>query len=276
MIGRSVILGEEDDSAKVPIYQFRFLSSYFAKLVSENVSDSQQLKLLSDFKFDYQIAEEIIINGGIMEPNDIWKASKYLRSNWKFYKDPGFRTTVTVDHSLKGKTVPNIPYCSKKVSFRGQVYLHEGNIADIDKESLMVSKTHNYLLGECFSVDHENKKIYFWQSTCVDHPIKSTALSRVMNGLGMLDKKNEAAKYKLVIVLCTDWSRQTVHGSKFKVQNIEETKTKMKDKPKISFDDCTLQEWQGNDKTGMANKIETVIARVCYYPNLQDIVLQKV
>ena len=98
-----------------------------------------------------------------------------------------------------------------------------GDIRDIDSECLMVSKTHDYLLGECFSVDHSNKKIYFWQSTSVDltqHPIKSTILSKVMIGLGMLDEKKEASKYKLVIVFCIDWSRETTHGSRFMIEKV--------------------------------------------------------
>ena len=172
----------------------------------------------------------------------------------------------------------DIPYCSKQISFRGQVYQHAGDIREIDSECLMVSKTHNYLLGECFSVDHKNKKIYFWQSTSVDltaHPVRSTTLSKVMNGLGMLDKKKEASKYKLVIVFCTDWSRRTTHGTKFMIERANETVIQNINKPKISFDDYNLQEWRKRDKTGMARKIETIIARVCCYPNLEQVVLQK-
>jgi hypothetical protein len=109
-----------------------------------------------------------------------------------------------------------------------------------------------------------------------------------MNGLGMLDEKNEAFKYKLVIVLCADWSRETTHGSKFIIERVNEPTIKKIDttlidktdksktvKEKMIFDNFTLQEWQENDKTDMARKIETIIARVCYYPNLEKVVLQK-
>jgi hypothetical protein len=160
----------------------------------------------------------------------------------------------------------------------------------------MISKRHNYFLGECFSVDHKNKKIYFWHSTSVDlkdHPFKETVLSKVMNGLGMLDNKNESAKYKLVIVLCTDWSREIIHGSKFKIKKINKTiiegtdegttipkisygsQEENNNKPEIDFEVYTLQEWKQFDKSGIAKKINTIIARVCYYPNLEHIVLQK-
>ena len=268
----------EDDDSKIEydIYQFRFLSDYCLKLVSENVQNVLQLELLSNYKFDYQIADGIMINGGIMTPSHIWEDSIYLRSRWEFYKDPGFRTTFTTTHSLSEKAVANIPYCSKTSNFIGQVYQHAGDIRDIDSEYLMVAKTRNYLLGECFSVDHKNKKIYFWQSTSsgdlTAHPVKSTTLSKVMNGLGMLDKEKEASKYKLVIVFCSDCSRETTHGTKFMVERINETVIQNINKPKISFDDCTLQEWQKSDKTGMAEKIETIIAKVCYYPNLKQVV----
>jgi hypothetical protein len=105
----------------------------------------------------------------------------------------------------------------------------------------------------------------------------------------MLDEKKEASKYKLVIVLCADWSRATTHGSKFMIEKIIDTtiqtidksqvepkkRAKKKVESKISFNDYNLQEWQKLDTTGMAKKIETIIARVCFYPKLEKVVLQK-
>ena len=47
-------------------------------------------------------------------------------------------------------------------------------------------------------------------------------------------------------------------------------------KKKINFDDYTLQEWQVTaDMTAMAERIETIVTRVCYYPALEEKVLQK-
>jgi hypothetical protein len=243
--GKTCMVGEEDDLKKVSIYKFQFLSDHCLKLVAENVWKKQDLYILSNFQLDRQITEEIMINGGIMTPtHKIWENSEFLRSNWEFFNDPGFNTIITAKHSLIRKEIPDIPYCSRKTIFKDQSYQHIGDITDIDSESLMISKMRNYLFGECFSIDHDNKKIYFWQSTSsdlTDHPIKSTTLSKVMNGLGMLDEKNEASKYKLVIVFCTDWSRETTHGSKFKIERVNENTNQAidnksnsvkKDKPK--------------------------------------------
>ena len=46
--------------------------------------------------------------------------------------------------------------------FRGQyIKLHGKIITSLDENTLMTSKTHNYLLGECFCIDHTEKKVYF-------------------------------------------------------------------------------------------------------------------
>ena len=80
--GESCFVGEDDDlKIEYPIYEFRFLSDYCLKLVSENVRGKLQLQLLSRFKLDYQIAQEIMINEGIMTPSHVWEDSIYLRSN---------------------------------------------------------------------------------------------------------------------------------------------------------------------------------------------------
>jgi hypothetical protein len=101
-----------------------------------------------------------------------------------------------------------------------------------------------------------------------------------MTGLGMFDEKNKTSKNNnSVILFCTDWSRDTTHGSKFKIKRVDEaaiqrinsTDSTKTENVKISFNDCTLQEWRKiNESNGiMANKIVIVIVRdYCYYPTI--------
>ena len=192
-----------------------------------------------------------------MKSSSILENATYERSKWDFHKDPGYQIWLNFDTMLHSSDIPNLPFCNEKIYVRGQYCKIKESITSIPENALLISKSHNFRLGECLCIDHTEKKVYFWQSTCVDikeHAIKVSNLEKVMNGFNMLDIEKDpiAATYKLVIIFCVDWCRERTSGSKFGGVEIP----------------YNLEEWQKADPHNkIAQRIETVIARVCYYPN---------
>lgn len=197
---------------------------------------------------------------GIMKPTCILENPNYMRSKWEYHQDPGYQNLLNFDTMLNEKMY--LPFFNEKMYFRGQYCKLRKSIKELPENTLLISKSHIFRLGECLCIDYIEKKVNFWQSASIDikeHAIKVSNLEKVMNGPNMLDIQKDpiAATYKLVIIFCVDMCIERTTSSKFILKN---------GKDGIPYN---LEEWhkdEPHDYNMIAKRIEMVIARVCYYP----------
>ena len=99
-------------------------------------------------------------------------------------------------------------------------------------------------------VDKKNKKVFFAESTSKDLSDHSFSLSTLVTVAEKLQINRN--KYKIVLLLCADWSRAITNGPRFNTD---------------TDDDLTLSELKKQEKISFIKEMEVIIARVCYYPN---------
>ena len=133
----------------------------------------------------------------------------YTRKTWQVYTDPGSATELTKVHRLAKeetafKSGVAIPWATRTVLFDGTHY--EGDVKLLQENTLYRSSvSHHLAVGDCFMVDHQQRKVWFFQSTCrdvKDHPLTLSAVHSAIDKLGMFTGAGQ--EYKLVIVIFTD------------------------------------------------------------------------
>ena len=218
------------------IYSIRFLSDYIVQLIA-CACRIENKQALEREKFDYLIAEALMCHG-LMEPTVARSLHKCFEYNdWKFYGNNNF------DKSLAS---PKFPLCDKQIDFPS-MYL-EKNVSELEERALYKSSLHNGALYDALLVSHSEHRVYVFQSSNLqpsEHKLTYTTLNKVMTRLHF----DENPKYKLVYVYCHDRTS------------------------KIPTKGCKIENPDGiseGDKKQIDNRIDKMlVARVCYYPNLE-------
>jgi hypothetical protein len=83
-----------------------------------------------------------------------------------------------------------------------------------------------------------------------------------MNGLHMFDPENE--KYRLRYIYCSDWSTKVSNGISPEEVKIL-TESKIKQQKKTSALPVPSKR--------IRDRLKIIIARVCYYPSLKEIII---
>ena len=258
-----------------PAYEFRFLSDHCARVIAKSIIklNDKRLNVLPDHHLDYQLAEIIMISTLFKDVSDT-----YTREAWEVYTDPGNTTKLTKRHRLVKKEEDAfksgvaIPWATHTVLFESIHY--EGDVKLLQESSLYRSAfiSHKVPFGQCFMVSHQQRTVWFFQSTCgdvKDHPLPICIIRNVMNKLGMFTDTGK--EYELVIVIFADWSRRITHGSKVAasspaggVTGSETTPNPKRPRRDTPSEPVPLTP----EDADIMSRVKTWIVRHCYYPQL--------
>ena len=246
------------------VYEFRFLSDHCARVVAKSIKvDDKRPWVLSNHGLDYQLAEIIMMSTLFQDASDT-----YTREAWEVYTDPGNTMKLTKRHRLLKKEEESfksgiaIPWATHTVLFESIHY--EGDVKLLQENTLYRSAfiSHKVPFGQCFMVGHQQRTVWFFQSTCgdvKDHPLPICAIRNVIGKLGIVTDTGK--EYELVLVIFADWSRSITHGSKF-TGSEPTVKRPRRDTPSepepLSPEDAAI----------MGRMKNTWIVRHCYYPQL--------
>ena len=255
-----------------PPYEFRFLSDHCARVVAASIQegDDQRLSAMSGYGLDRQIAKVVMISSLCKDVSDI-----YTRKAWQVYTDPGSSTELTKAHRLlKGeedsfKSGVAIPWATRTVLFDGTYY--EGDVKLLQENTLYRSSvSHHTAVRECFMVDHQQRKVWFFQSTCrdvKDHPLTLSDVHSAIDKLGMFTGAGQ--EYQLVIVIFTDWLRRIIHGSKFEPTPPDLSCNTTSMKGRASSESPTPED------QAVVSRLSTLIVRHCSYPQRPKVYLKR-
>ena len=191
--------------------------------------------------------------------------------------DPGRTTELTKMHRLvreeEGpfKSGVAIPWATPTVLFDGIHY--EGDVKLLHENTPYRSSVSHHLAvlyGQCYIADHQQRKVWFFRSTCRDVKDHQFTLSDVRNVMDKLHMLTDTGKeYKLVLVIFTDWSRLVTHGTKFDPT--------LRDSESISTKGCvpTGSESPSPEDQAVVPRLSTLIVRHCYYPQRPKVKLRK-
>ena len=219
------------------IYSIRFLSDYIVQLFACACSIENKQALVRE-KFDYLIAEALMCHG-LMKPTVARSLHKCFEYNdWKFFDNNNFSKSIAN---------PVFPLCNKQIEFPS-MYL-EKNVSELEERALYKSMLHNGALYDALLVSHSDHLVYVFQSSNLqpsEHKLTYTTLNKVMTRLHFY----ENPEYKLVYVYCHDRTS------------------------KIPTKGCKIENPRGISE-GDIKKIDDrldkmLVARVCYYPNLEN------
>ena len=252
-----------------PVYEFRFLSDYCARVVAASLEqgDEQCLWKMSYYGLDYQIAAVSTIDSLRKDASDAC-----TRQDWEVYSDPGSAAELTEEHRQAGeedsfKSGVAIPWATRTVLF--EVTQHEVDVKLLQEHTLYRSSvSHHTAVGECFMVSHLQSKVWLFQSTCrdvKDHPFTLSAVRNVMEKLGMFT--GTGLEYEVVVVIFTDWSRPVTHGSRLG-PTPPDSKTASKKRRAPS-------ESPSPEDQAVVPRLSTLIVRHCYYPKRSKVDLKK-
>jgi hypothetical protein len=256
--GASMFLGAfVEQGVEIPFVEkgsVRFLSNHIAKLIA-TVADKNKKESLVSNLFDYQIAETIMSHC-LMKPSalPIGHVDKWSYNDWKFYTNPNPTkssdepTKVLSRHLMKEN--PQFPLCTTTTFFKS-MYL-EQDVSTLEERVLYKSCLHNGALFDALLVDRDNKKVYVFQSSSLradKHSFNSKTVLEVMKKLKFDVKDN--AGYTLVYVYCNDRSScdqyRCVLNRNHDVENVMDKK--------------------------LLNRLTILVARVCYYPQLPEVII---
>ena len=122
------------------------------------------------------------------------------------------------------------------------------NVKDLEENCLYRCKLHHGALFDALLVDHDNTVVYVFQSSNLrgnKHSLDYKTVFKVMDKLNMLE-----TVYRMVYVYCSDWSTTKEIGCN----------PTNGSNPPLSEDSV--------DK--VKGKFSILIARVCYYPLLNE------
>jgi len=189
---------------------------------------------------------------------------KWMVSNWRFYSNPSNEEEITKSNQLLGEMIPKIPLCSNKTYFSSMI-LHEP-VSKLKEETLYRCRLHNGKLYDALIVSHSEKIVYLFQSSNKNpknHKFSYAAVEEVMNGLHMFDPENEM--YRLRYIYCSDWSSKASNGILPKEKLKILTESKIKQQKKTSALPVPSKR--------IRDRLKIIIARVCYYPSLKEIII---
>jgi hypothetical protein len=257
-------------------YFIRFLSKYTANLVTEACTKENHAKLITCGSFDYLIAENILIQALMVQnPKDTINP-KWKYDRWSFYSNPNAaEAEAQQTEKPKKKTKkpeketkkppqnyvtsanridrPIFPLCTSQVTFPS-MYLDK-NVSELEERVLYKSSVHNGALYDCLLV--VGNLVYVFQSSSISansHSLDYSTIKKVMVKL----KFHLNPKYKMIYVYCNNNHSKDQTGCKI-TNNRKNKKTKEPD---------PLSE---TEVAAINKRFEIKIARVCYYPHLDEI-----
>ena len=211
------IAGDERDRMmhfrSVPSFEFRYLCDYALKIHIKALKNPNDIEVIKRMGFDYQLSGAIIKFGGVLIPKSDEKIDDISSSYWEWHKNIDYKATLSRKSLLPEDKIPVLPRCSAEILFAGQYYV--GDVSELNPDRVYRGTFHNLALYEYFTVDHNKKMIYLYQTTTLDLNRHSFALSTVkdvMTKLGMFQNRN--SKYKVTLLCFCDWSRRTTYGTK--------------------------------------------------------------
>ena len=196
---------------------FKFLSPYAAQLVSQAVHKQENIDSLRQFGFDYQVVEAVLQNS-LMAESVIGPIPKWTTADWEYYKDPGYTEPLLPDHLLNNSAAILHPKCGTMSEFRGAVF--HADVCGLRPRVLYKSRTHNFRLGEFFTVNDNSTAINFYAcstKSLSNHPYSVASIRAMFEALGLLKEANLDVKVNLISFV--DWSLGSVCGCKFKDGN---------------------------------------------------------
>ena len=218
------------------MYFIRFLSGYIAQLIARACSIENK-QVLERERFNYLIPEEIMCHG-LMNPlvyRSLHHCFEY--ENWKFYDNDNLNLPISN---------PEFPFCDKKNDFPS-IYLDK-NVSELEERTLYRSSLDDGALYDALLVSHSEHRVYVFQTTnwkLGKKKLSYSTLNKVMAGLQF----DENSEYKLVWVYCSD------RTAKFPTEG-----RSIQNHGKINEDVIK----------NIERRLDKVlIARVCYYPNLE-------
>jgi hypothetical protein len=235
-------------------YSIRFLSDYTAQAVAKACTKENYINLMRNKIFDYFIAEVILTYGlMVQKPADIIDPN-WNYENWKFYKNP-IAKQMTNNTEVEQITYitrkdkidrPDIPPCTRQIIFDTK-YLCK-NVAKLQERVLYRSGVYDgALFDHLLVVDHT---VYVFQSSQISaksHSLDYSTIKNVMDNLQF----DQNPDYNMVYVYCRD------NHSK------EQTGCKITNENKKPLNEAMV--------AVIDKSFEIKIARVCYYPKLDQI-----
>jgi len=135
-----------------------------------------------------------------------------------------------------------LPRWNREAVFDGMSL--ENDVKLLEQGCLYRPLFHHFALGDAVVVDHEEKKVFFIQSTAqdvADQSINLSTLETVMVKLGLLSG-GENGVYTLWIIFCADWSRVQTHGSCF-TTTVDSLRNMQRENFRIGYDtDASVKE----------------------------------
>ena len=233
-------------------YEMKFLSEYICNLIAKVANEDGRSELINN-NFDYQVAESIMIYA-LMDPSKrFFTENCWEIINWKWYENPSGNDMVG-NKSLK--EIPSLKPCIYEAVY-DSTYL-KTTVRNLNADTLYRSALHNGALVDAFTVSHDDQRVYAFQSsskTPRDRIIKYSTMFDFMNNLEMF--KNG---YKLHYIYCYDNSSNNSPGIVFTSYE-EDLKEKYKE-----------EEYRKNQEL-VKNNSKILLARVHYYPNVAEIIL---
>jgi hypothetical protein len=231
-----------------------FLSKYTRNLVTEACTKENYVNLITSGSFDYLIGENIVKQALMVQnPKDTINP-KWAYNRWIFYSNPNAaeeeKTYVTSANRIDR---PDFPQCTSQITFRS-MYLDK-NVSELEERVLYKSSVHNGALYDCLLV--VGNLVYVFQSSSISansHSLDYSTIKKVMVKL----KFHLNPKYKMIYVYCNNNHSKDQTGCKI-TNNRKNKKTKEPD---------PLSE---TEVAAINKRFEIKIARVCYYPHLDEI-----
>ncbi len=231
-----------DDNA----YRIRFLSEFICLLIAQQCGIENKRRLEAE-KFDYLIAESVMCYA-LKEREDNISShldARWDYDKWKFYNNNNGKEITSADSIDR----PTFPLCNKSTWY-SDMYLY-CDVTQLEERTLYRSLVHNAALFDALLVCHANKTVYVFQSSNLrakNHKFQYPVVKKVMDAL----RFDEHPDYRLVYVYCSDCSSASEMGivPDFDGDGVKED----------------IQKW-------VEERLTILIARVCYYPNLDAVEL---
>ena len=237
----------EDRSRK---YEFRFNSYFACQEIAKHVT-AENFQKLREKEFDYLVAEDVM-RYGLMSSTDI--NDRFSFYQWKFYaNNPDAKISKKID-------APHIQLCDRAILYPG-VVLQE-DVSNLKEKVLYHSCKHNAYLFDALTVSHKDKMVYMFQSSYLkgnEHNLSVSTIRTVLRGLCMWDDSTHSwiSDYKVCFVYCSNENSKGEKGCVITTNS----------------DGGTVEQDKVDIKTIVEPYFKIVIARVVYYPQLPEVMI---